>query len=118
MKENEIVLYIQNDSEINPLELIINSNATLIDLWNSIKQELKMNPNDNEYHLCEVKTSLINDGQPLNDFDQTLTINGLTNGAQLAIRSGSIPPRNHLRLKLFRIIHKFHTPAEASKMKT
>jgi hypothetical protein len=50
----------------------------------------------------------------LNDFDQTLLINGLTNGAQLAMRIGSIPPRNHIRLKIFQIINKFYRPNEAS----
>ncbi len=72
---------------------------------------------DNEYHLCEVKTSLINDGPPLNDFDQTLLVNGLTNGVQLAIRSGSVAPRNHVRLRVFTIIHKYYKPNEASMKK-
>ena len=71
--------------------------------------------NDNEYHLCEVKPSLINDGPPLNDFDQTLLVNGLTNGVQLIMQSGSVAPRNHVRLKAFRITNKSYKPNEASK---
>jgi hypothetical protein len=57
---------------------------------------------------------LLNDGPPLNDFDQTLLVNGLTNGTQLTIRSGSVAPRNHVRLKVFRIINKYYKPNEAS----
>jgi hypothetical protein len=41
-------------------------------------------------------------------------MNSLTNGAQLAMRIGSIPPRNHVRLKIFQIINKFYRPNEAS----
>jgi hypothetical protein len=69
---------------------------------------------DDEYHLCELKSSLINDGPPLNDFDQNLLVNGLTNGIQLTIRCGSVAPRNHVRLKVFRIINKYCKPHEAS----
>lgn len=61
-----------------------------------------------------MKTSLINDGPPLNDFSETLLKNGLTNGTQLAIRAGSVPPRNYIRLKVARIINKFYRPIEAS----
>lgn len=71
--------------------------------------------NDNEYHLCEVKASLVNDGTPLNDFNESLLINGLTNGTQLAVRAGSIAPRNHVRLRIFKIINKYYKPNEASK---
>lgn len=71
--------------------------------------------NDNEYHLCEVSTSLINEGSPLNDFDQTLTDNRLTNGAQLTIRPGSVAPKNHVRVRMTRIIEKTYHPPEASK---
>ena len=105
---------------------------TLTDLWNLIKQGLLMNgkqiyskfltfihcfvlDDDNDYHLCEVKSSLINDGPPLNDFDQNLVVNGLTNGIQLAMRPGSVAPRNHVRLKVSKIINKYHKPMETSK---
>ena len=73
--------------------------------------------NDDEHHLCEVKASLINDGPPLNDFSETLLKNGLTNGTELAMRAGSVPPRNYVRLKVARIINKFHRPIEASTNK-
>ncbi|CAF4230033.1 unnamed protein product, partial [Rotaria sp. Silwood2] len=137
LKENNLLLYILSDREPNSLELVVDQSMTLTDLWNLIKQELHMDSkenllflsifhvngflsffllldNDNEYHLCEVKTSLINDGPPLNDFDQTLLVNGLTNGAQLIMQSGSVAPRNHVRLKVFRIINKYYKPNEAS----
>ncbi|CAF4429572.1 unnamed protein product, partial [Rotaria magnacalcarata] len=68
---------------------------------------------DNEYHLCEVKPTLIDDGIPLNDFDQTLTANELTNGAQLTMRPGSVAKKNHVRLKISRIIDKNYQPNEA-----
>lgn len=42
LKENEIILYIQSDREPNSLELVVDSNATLTDLWNIIKRELHM----------------------------------------------------------------------------
>ncbi|CAF1489982.1 unnamed protein product [Rotaria sordida] len=113
LKENNILIYILSDREPNSLELVVDQNMTLTDLWNLIKQELHMDSNDNEYHLCEVKTSLINDGPPLNDFDQTLLVNGLTNGAQLIMQSGSVAPRNHVRLKVFKIINKYYKPNEA-----
>lgn len=71
--------------------------------------------NDDDYHLCEIKPALINDGPPLNDFDQSLVVNGLTNGAQLALKAGSVAPKNHVRLKIFRIIRKSYHPPEASK---
>ena len=73
--------------------------------------------NDNEYHLCEVTPSLINESAPLNDFDQTLLVNGLTNGAQLTMQPGSVPPKNHVRLKVFRIFNKYYQQAEASMNK-
>ncbi len=50
----------------------------------------------------------------MNDFDQTLLANGLTNGAQLTMKSGSVAPRNHVRLKIFKIINKYYKPNEAS----
>ncbi|CAF1479776.1 unnamed protein product [Adineta steineri] len=62
---------------------------------------------DNEHHLCEMKTPLINDGIPLNDFNLTLLVNGLKNGVELAIRSGSRTSRNHVRLKVFKIINQY-----------
>ena len=70
--------------------------------------------NDDDYHLCEVKSSSVNDGPPLNDFDQTLSTNGLTNGAQLAMKPGSVAPKNHVRLKILRIIDKVYKPSGAS----
>jgi hypothetical protein len=76
-----------------------------------------MNDNDDEYHLCEVQSALINDGPPLNDFDQTLRTNGLTNGAQLTMKSGSVASKNHVRLKIFRIINKIYEPTQASRRK-
>jgi hypothetical protein len=117
LKENDFLLYILSDREPNSLELVVDFNITLKDLWNLIQQELHMDSSDNDYHLCEVKTSLINDGPPLNDFDQSLLVNGLTNGAQLTIRSGSVAPRNHVRLKIFKIINKYYKPSEASMNK-
>ncbi|CAF1418354.1 unnamed protein product, partial [Adineta steineri] len=113
LKENDLMICIQSDREPNLLELIVDYSMTLTDLWNLIKQKLNMDENDNEYHLCEMKSTLINDGSPLNDFDQTLLVNGLTNGAQLTIRSGSIAPRNHIRLKVFKIINQYYKPNEA-----
>ncbi|CAF4863359.1 unnamed protein product, partial [Rotaria sp. Silwood1] len=113
LKENNLLIYFLSDREPNSLELVVDQSMTLTDLWNLIKQELHMDNNDNEYHLCEVTTSLINDGPPLNDFDQTLLVNGLTNGAQLIMQSGSVAPRNHVRLKVFRIINKYYKPNEA-----
>jgi hypothetical protein len=70
---------------------------------------------DNDYHLCEMQSSLINDGTPLNDFDQTLLENKLTNGAQLTMRAGSVAPKNHVRLKIFRILDRTYQPVEASE---
>ncbi|CAF1103468.1 unnamed protein product [Rotaria sp. Silwood1] len=113
LKENNLLIYFLSDREPNSLELVVDQSMTLTDLWNLIKQELHMDNNDNEYHLCEVTTSLINDGPPLNDFDQPLLVNGLTNGAQLIMQSGSVAPRNHVRLKVFRIINKYYKPNEA-----
>ncbi|CAF4003627.1 unnamed protein product [Adineta steineri] len=113
LKENDLMICVQSDREPNLLELIVDYSMTLTDLWNLIKQKLNMDENDNEYHLCEMKSTLINDGSPLNDFDQTLLVNGLTNGAQLTIRSGSIAPRNHIRLKVFKIINQYYKPNEA-----
>ena len=71
--------------------------------------------NDNNHHLCEIKPSLLNDGPPLNDFNQTLTVNGLSNGVQLIMQSGSVPSRNHVRLRIFKIINKSYKPIKASK---
>ncbi|UJR23171.1 hypothetical protein I4U23_026191 [Adineta vaga] len=113
LKENELLISIQSDREPNPLELIVDCSITLTDLWHLIKQGLHMNDNENEYHLCEVKPSLIDDGPPLNDFDQNLVVNGLTNGIQLTIRSGSVAPRNHVRLRIYQIINKYYKPVEA-----
>ncbi len=70
---------------------------------------------DNDYHLCEVKSSSTNDESPLNDFDQTLSANRLTNGAQLTMRPGSVAPKNHVRLKALRIMNKTYSIPEASK---
>ena len=77
--------------------------------------QFSISDNDNNYHLCEVQPSLINEEAPLNDFDQTLVVNGLTNGTQLTMRSGSVAPKNHVRLKVFRIIDRIFKPPEASK---
>ena len=70
---------------------------------------------DNEYHLCEVVSSSEDDGAPLNDFHQTLTNNGLSNGAQLIMRPGSVPTKNHVRLKIFQILNKIYKQPEASR---
>jgi hypothetical protein len=40
LKENDLLLYILSDREPNSLELIVDYNITLTDLWNRIKQEL------------------------------------------------------------------------------
>ena len=132
LKENDLLLYILSDREPSSLELVVNQNLTLSHLCLLIKQELKINgkrmidtfksnesffcfsDNDNDYHLCDVKSSLTNDGSPLNDFDQTLIANGLTNGAQVIMRPGSVASKNHVRLKVLRIIDKSYTPQEAS----
>lgn len=117
LKENELILYILSDREPSSLELAVDETMTLSQLWLLIKQELRMNDNDNEYHLCEVQSALINDGPPLNDFDQTLSANGLTNGAQLTMKSGSVAPKNHVRLKIYRIINRIYEPPQASTKK-
>ena len=133
LKENDLLLYVLSDREPSSLELAVDKNISLSHLWVLIKDELHMEgekianehcslyidpcltiDTDNEHHLCEVQASLINDGPPLNDFEQSLAINGLTNGAQLTMRAGSVAPKNHVRLKVFRIIEKTHKPAEAS----
>ncbi|CAF0972981.1 unnamed protein product [Adineta steineri] len=113
LKENDLLLYILSDREPCSLELVVDQNITLTELWLQIKHELKMDYNDNEYHLCEVTSSLADDEQPLNDFDQTLSANSLTNGAQLTMRPGSVAPKNHVRLKIFRILDKIYEPMEA-----
>ncbi|CAF4595138.1 unnamed protein product, partial [Rotaria sp. Silwood2] len=114
LKENDILLYILSDREPCSLELVVDQNITLSHLWLVIKQELNIDENDNEYHLCEVKPSLINDGPPLNDFDQTLAANDLTNGAQLTMRPGSVAKKNYVRLKISRIVDKTYESSEAS----
>ena len=43
LKENELLLYILSDREPNSLELVVDQNTTLTNLWNLIKQELHMN---------------------------------------------------------------------------
>ncbi len=114
LKENDLLLYILSDREPSSLELVVNETITLSQLWFLIKQELRMNDDDNEYHLCEVKSALTDDGPPLNDFDQTLRTNGLTNGAQLTMKPGSVPSKNHVRLKIYRIINRIYEPTQAS----
>jgi len=42
LKENDLLLYILSDREPNSLELVVDFNLTLTDLWNLIKQELSM----------------------------------------------------------------------------
>jgi hypothetical protein len=42
LKENDLLLYILSDREPNSLELVVDFNITLTDLWNLIKQELYM----------------------------------------------------------------------------
>ncbi|CAF1340533.1 unnamed protein product [Rotaria magnacalcarata] len=113
LKENDFLLYILSDRDPCSLELVVDKNITLSHLWLLIKQELNMDDTDNEYHLCEVKPTLIDDGIPLNDFDQTLTANELTNGAQLTMRPGSVAKKNHVRLKISRIIDRNYQPNEA-----
>ena len=115
LKENELLLYILSDRDPSPLELVINEKATLAQLWFKIKEELRMTDGDNDYHLCEVQSALIDDGPPLNDFDQTLLANRLTNGAQLTMKSGSVAPKNHVRLRILRIIERIYKPNQASK---
>lgn len=51
LKENEIIVYIQLDLESNSLELVVDSNNTLTDLWNIIKRELHM---DGERNIFDV----------------------------------------------------------------
>jgi hypothetical protein len=114
LKENDLLLYILSDREPSSLELVVDETITLSQLWNLIKKELCMNDNDDEYHLCEVQSALVDDGPPLNDFDQTLRTNGLTNGAQLTMKQGSVAPKNHVRLKIYRIINKIYEPPQAS----
>ncbi|CAF1468966.1 unnamed protein product [Adineta ricciae] len=113
LHENDLLLYILSDREPSSLELVVDQNMTLTDLWLLIKQELKMDLDDNEYHLREVVSSFEDDGTPLNDFHQTLTNNGLSNGAQLTMRPGSVPTKNHVRLKVFQIFDKIYKQPEA-----
>ncbi|CAF3335448.1 unnamed protein product [Rotaria sp. Silwood1] len=113
LKENDILLYILSDREPCSLELVVDQSMTLSHLWLVIKQELNMDENDDEYHLCEVKSSSIDDGPPLNDFDQTLNTNDLTNGAQLTMKPGSVAKKNYVRLKISRILDKIYEPNEA-----
>jgi hypothetical protein len=40
LKENDLLIYILSDREPNSLELVVDFNITLTDLWNLIKQEL------------------------------------------------------------------------------
>lgn len=42
LKDNEILLYILSDREPSSLELAIDQNNTLSQLWDTIKRELKM----------------------------------------------------------------------------
>ncbi|CAF1176605.1 unnamed protein product [Rotaria sordida] len=113
LKKNDILLYILSDREPCSLEIVVDENIILSDLWLLIKQELNMDENDNEYHLCEVKPSLTDDESPLNDFDGTLHANELTNGAQLTMKRGSVARKNHVRLKISRITERIYTPNEA-----
>lgn len=113
LKENEILLYILSDHQPNTLELIINETTSLTDLLNSIKTELKIS--DNDHHLCEMKASGNQNETPLNEFEQTLRDNGLTNGSQLILKQGTIPSKNHLRLRILRITDKIYRPTAASR---
>ena len=42
LKENDILLTVQSDREPNSLELVVDINLTLPDVWNIIKEELRM----------------------------------------------------------------------------
>lgn len=42
LKQNDLLLSIQSDREPNPLELIVDSNMTLTELWILIRQALHM----------------------------------------------------------------------------
>ena len=42
LKENDLLLYILSDREPNTLELVIDRNRTLSELWSAIKLELRM----------------------------------------------------------------------------
>lgn len=120
LKENDILLYILSHREPSPLELVVDRRQTLKQLWTLIKQELRMNDDDNDYHLCEIQsntTTTDDDGRPLNEFDETLMSNELSNGTQLTIKLGSVPSKNHVRLRIFRIIGKTFKPSQASMTK-
>ncbi len=43
LQENDLLLYILSDREPSSLELVVDQNTTLTNLWNLIKQELNMN---------------------------------------------------------------------------
>jgi hypothetical protein len=43
LKENDLLLYILSDREPSSLELVIDRNLTLTQLWFTIKKELNMN---------------------------------------------------------------------------
>ena len=118
LKENDLLLYILSNREPSPLELVIDQDSTLRQLWSLIKQELRMNDDDNDYHLSEVQTTTNGEDADriLNDFDQTLARNQLYNGAQLTMKLGSVPTKNHVRLRIFRIIDKNYQPDHASKI--
>lgn len=118
MKENDILLYILSRYEPSPLEIVIDQDNTLRQLWSLIKQELRMDDQDNDYHLSEVQSATTNDDAEriLNDFDQTLARNQLYNGTQLTIKIGSVSMKNHVRLRIRRITNKIYQPHQASKI--
>jgi hypothetical protein len=42
LQENDLLLYILSDREPSSLELVVDQNTTLTNLWNLIKHELNM----------------------------------------------------------------------------
>jgi len=54
LKENDILLYILSDREPNSLELIVDYNITLTELWNRIKQELHIDSKKMNIDLKEM----------------------------------------------------------------
>lgn len=42
LKENDLLLYVLSDREPSSLELVVNKNTTLSQLWFNIRQELNM----------------------------------------------------------------------------
>mgnify|MGYP001048325713 FL=1 len=112
LKDNEILLYVLSDFEPCSFELTIDENKSLTELWNSIKHELRIPTND--YHLCEVASTANDNEKLLDELDQNLKHNGLVNGSQIMIKEGTIPSKNHVRVRVLRIIDRIHEPTQAS----